>query len=461
MIAYKVDRISRNIADYSVIRGTLRRYGVEIRSVTEFFEDTPAGRFMENIIANVGQFDNDVRAERCLGGMMEAVQEGRYVWKAPPGYVNVKQNNKSTIAPGEQSGLILKVFELIATRIYSTNDIRNMIAEEGLVNRKGEPVTRSVFFCLIRNPLYKGVIKKFGKEYQASFEPIVPVELFNTVQSILSGKKKPMTHYLHENPDFPLRRFLTDEAGNKATGYWSQGKRLKYPYYSFKIKNSTIRKEELEKKFMDFLSQFEFNAKHLDRLSYHLHMQFGSETENQKSEVEIIQTQITDRNKQIDGLIALMTKGGISLSTCTERVKKLESELERLKDLLKTRPQKQYDVAELMDFAREALKEPHKVWQKSPFNIKQGLQVFDFPEGLIFDGNNFRTPKICNLYALVDQISDGLSGFVDFPDKTKNTVKRLNSPYCVKLIDTKAFWEIIVEELLKLKSILSETKRRC
>ncbi len=57
VIAYKIDRISRNVDDYSQIRLLLKRYNVEIKSTTEHFENTPAGRFMENIIANVGQFD--------------------------------------------------------------------------------------------------------------------------------------------------------------------------------------------------------------------------------------------------------------------------------------------------------------------------------------------------------------------------------------------------------------------
>jgi site-specific DNA recombinase len=54
IIAYKIDRISRNTDDYSQIRILLKRYGVEIKSTSEYFENTPAGRFMENIIANVG-----------------------------------------------------------------------------------------------------------------------------------------------------------------------------------------------------------------------------------------------------------------------------------------------------------------------------------------------------------------------------------------------------------------------
>jgi DNA invertase Pin-like site-specific DNA recombinase len=60
-----------------------KRYGASIKSVTEHIEDTPVGRFMENMIANVAQFDNDVRAERCSNGMKDTIRDGRYVWMAP------------------------------------------------------------------------------------------------------------------------------------------------------------------------------------------------------------------------------------------------------------------------------------------------------------------------------------------------------------------------------------------
>ena len=68
VIAYKLDRLSRNTDDYSQIRLLLKRYGVEIKSTTEYFENTPVGRFLENTMANIAQFDNDIRSERCAGG---------------------------------------------------------------------------------------------------------------------------------------------------------------------------------------------------------------------------------------------------------------------------------------------------------------------------------------------------------------------------------------------------------
>src|SRR5665213_858524 len=71
VVIYKLDRISRNTDDYSKIRLLLKKYGVEIKSITEYFDTTsPAGKFMENMIVNVGQFDNDVKIERCIGCLL-------------------------------------------------------------------------------------------------------------------------------------------------------------------------------------------------------------------------------------------------------------------------------------------------------------------------------------------------------------------------------------------------------
>jgi site-specific DNA recombinase len=334
VIAYKVDRISRNIADYSYLRVKLKSAGAEIRSVTEFFEDTPAGRFMENIIANVGQFDNDVRTERCVGGMREAVREGRYVWMAPLGYDNVKLNGKSTIAQNEKGTLIREAFELIAERNQSTEAIRQFMATKGLLNKKAQPVSQSNFYKLIRNPLYKGTIKKMGIISKGSFKAIVSDELFDIVQNILKGRKNPAKNYLNENPDFPLRRFVSHPSGKRLTGYWSKGKYSKYPYYSFNQPGLTFAKNKLETKFVAFFAQFEFEQKHLNVMRDFLHKTVGRHIDNDAKEEEIIKNRIDEINDQIDKLVDIHEKGGITITMLTDRTGKFETELEHLKTIL-------------------------------------------------------------------------------------------------------------------------------
>jgi site-specific DNA recombinase len=456
VIAYKVDRISRNIADYSHIRVLLKKHGIEIRSVTEFFEDTPAGRFMENIIANVSQFDNDVRTERSLGGMKEAVKEGRYVWTAPKGYSNVKINGKSTIAPNEFALLMKEAFELIAQRRYSTDVIRLQLAEKGLVNKMGRPLTCSTFFQILRNPIYKGKIKKFGEVFQGTFDAIVSEDLFDDVQNILKGRKNKVKHYLHENPDFPLRRFVFSEQGKQLTGYWSKGKRLKYPYYSFQIPRTTIRKEVLESKFMDLLAQYRIDSRFLSLMRKNLIKYFQKQTDTHEQDKEQIKTRIGEINGLIDNLIKLQTEGSISTNIFTDRIQKFDQELEDLKKHLYMPPVNNVNIPDLLKFAAEVLKNPDILWLRASLEQKRQIQVFDFPEGVIFNGENFRTPKMWSIFKLKD-IIDG-ENFVGVPSKYtgKNTLCKTNlPPSAVKLIKSRAFWEEVLTDLSKLQDIMA------
>ena len=83
LVIYKIDRLARMTEDYLAIKGYFNRLGIKIDSTTENIEDSPTGRLVENMIANIAQFDNEVRAERCRNGLVEAFRAGRYALKAP------------------------------------------------------------------------------------------------------------------------------------------------------------------------------------------------------------------------------------------------------------------------------------------------------------------------------------------------------------------------------------------
>ena len=86
LVVYRVDRLARAVIDHTAIREQVRKIGIQIQAVQESFDETPAGRFMENVFASVAQFDNDARALRTSEGMKEALRKGRWAWQAPVGY---------------------------------------------------------------------------------------------------------------------------------------------------------------------------------------------------------------------------------------------------------------------------------------------------------------------------------------------------------------------------------------
>src|SRR5262249_23262544 len=158
---------------YSQLRILFRKYGVEIRSVTEYFENSPSGRFLENIIANVAQFDNEQRAERCTNGMREAMREGRYVWMAPIGYSNdAKYNGKPTIQPNETAPLVKRSFELVATATRPIDEVWRQMVREGLKVKSGKAISRPHFHDMLRNPTYTGWIEKFGERNRGAFQGV-------------------------------------------------------------------------------------------------------------------------------------------------------------------------------------------------------------------------------------------------------------------------------------------------
>src|SRR5579871_6271925 len=133
VIIPKIDRLARNRDDYGTLKAFLSRLQIRLDSIGERIEDTPVGRFTESILASVAQFDNEIRAERCKGGMVEAVREGRWMWLAPKGYRNVRINGKANIAPDEHLGPIMtKAFERIASGSHSSQSVCNWLQAYGV-----------------------------------------------------------------------------------------------------------------------------------------------------------------------------------------------------------------------------------------------------------------------------------------------------------------------------------------
>src|SRR5215204_3137618 len=83
VIVLSVSRFSRNTHDHSVVRALLLRSGVKLRAVNEQFGDDPVGKFTETLLSAVAQLENDQKSERTKAGMREALDRGRWTWRAP------------------------------------------------------------------------------------------------------------------------------------------------------------------------------------------------------------------------------------------------------------------------------------------------------------------------------------------------------------------------------------------
>jgi site-specific DNA recombinase len=259
VVVYALSRFSRNSADHHAIAALLRGLGIALRSVTEPIDDSPAGRFMEAVIAGVAQFDNDMRSARTVAGMKAAIERGRWVWMAPIGYRNAKGHPSLVQEPAE-AVLVRTAFELYAGGL-TEKQARAAVVAQGLRTQKGRPISSTGFAKLLRNPAYMGLVRApaWKDAAQGDFEPIVPPDLFARVQQRLHRKRgiaEPIARH-RDHPDFPLRRFVRCGTCEVVlTGSWSTGRGgRRYAFYSCRRCQMAVRKADLEQAFVDLLDR--------------------------------------------------------------------------------------------------------------------------------------------------------------------------------------------------------------
>ncbi len=460
IVIYKIDRLSRNTDDYSQLRLFLKRYGVEIKSTSEFFEDNPVGRFMENTMANIAQFDNDIRAERCIGGMREAVREGRYVWNAPLGYNNVKVDGKATIAPDQKLfPLLRQVFELLAQSDYSVEQIRQIMQHRGLVNRKGVPLSKSCFYFVINSEIYTGWISKFGERHKGSFEPLISEEVFKKVVYRLKNKALKNNPHTKDNPDFPLRRFVFHPTGQRLTGAWSSGRREKYPYYFFRLPKSIYPKNQLENNFMTFLDTFKLPKIYYSKLSKFVSEELTKD-QNATRENRILYTKHIEVLKQKQNTIIQKNLDNIIPDTVLkQQLGLIEKEIATLEGLLEKPLQDEINYSIAFKGIREFVEHPAETWKKACFKKKILLQWFYFPNGIIFDGINCRTHEKCCIFKLKELFDANNSFNVHPSNSISNTTHAPHSPSNKEnnQLEYSLYKEEFLKELVSLTKITQES----
>ncbi len=165
----KWDRFSRNAGDAYQMISTLRKLGVEPQAIEQPLDlAIPENKLMLAFYLAAPEVENNRRALNVTYGKKKARREGRWMGKAPLGYINkITADGKKYIAPKEPAASILKwAFNTIAKGQYQVEQIYKA------VNDQGFKVCKSGFWNLLRNPVYCGKILTCGwKELHKTYVP--------------------------------------------------------------------------------------------------------------------------------------------------------------------------------------------------------------------------------------------------------------------------------------------------
>ena len=265
-VVWKIDRFARNTTDHFAVRAQLTKYGVTLHSVTEPISDDPIGKMTETMLAGYAQFENEIRKQRCEGGMQGKIKNGIRPWKPPLGYICSKQRtDKRKTVPDqpdvERFYLVQKGLKEYAKGNLTIQGLTSLYSQWGLRTRTGRPMFKQLVDRMLVDKFYTGwLIDPWTREeHKGLHEPMITLQEWERIQYIKTRNSnlKNIPH-LVIHPDFPLRRFVKCACHEGLTGAWRTGRSKRYPYYNCRNTqcehfSHSIAKDELEGKFIYLL----------------------------------------------------------------------------------------------------------------------------------------------------------------------------------------------------------------
>ena len=207
VVIYKIDRLTRSLADFSKMVEVFERQGVSFVSVTQQFNTTTSmGRLMLNVLLSFAQFEREVTGERIRDKIAASKRKGMWMGGTPPLGYDVR--DRKLVVNEPEAALVRDIFARYAETGSPAQLVRELqieghttkvwVAQNGR-RHEGKVLDQQCLFTMLRNRLYLGEMMHKGQAFPGQHEPIVSQELWAAVQAVVDERKRgPRTQYKKE-----------------------------------------------------------------------------------------------------------------------------------------------------------------------------------------------------------------------------------------------------------------------
>lgn len=188
VIAYKSNRIARNMLQALQYEAKLDVFGIKTLYAKEEFGNTAAGRFALRTMMNVNQFYSENMAEDIRRGMRDNAEACKVNGALPLGYVK-GPDGRYAIEPKEAE-LVREIYEKVFDGV-TLIEIANELNARGIPTKQGNRWNKNSFHRILSNDNYIGVYRHSGFVKEDGIPPILDKEVFYAMQQHLDNKPRP------------------------------------------------------------------------------------------------------------------------------------------------------------------------------------------------------------------------------------------------------------------------------
>ena len=241
VVVYKIDRLTRSLADFAKMVDVFDLHDVSFSAVTQQINSaTSMGRLMLNVLLSFAQFEREVTSERIRDKIAAAKRKGMWMGGVPSiGYDVV---NRQLVVNDAEAAVVRRIFAEMLT-IGSPTQIAANLTAEGITTkawttqegqtRSGTRIDKKYLHKLLRNRIYLGELSHKGNWYPGAHPPIIDRALWDKVHAVLAkdSHARSVETKIRSRTDALLRGLLYAPSGERMYPTYSSKRGHKYHYY--------------------------------------------------------------------------------------------------------------------------------------------------------------------------------------------------------------------------------------
>jgi DNA invertase Pin-like site-specific DNA recombinase len=239
VVVYKVDRLTRSLADFAKIVEIFDAAGVSFVSVTQQFNTTTSmGRLTLNVLLSFAQFEREVTGERIRDKIAASKQKGMWMggW-VPIGY---DRKDRTLTINENEAKTVRTIFELFL-KLKNVRKVQVELARLKLTTKPypistgrilgGLPFSRGHIYRILSNPLYIGEIAHKDIRHAGQHPRIIDQETWDAVNALIGSNRREHRARSKAGHANLLAGLIYDEAGRRLVSSHTTKNGKRYLYY--------------------------------------------------------------------------------------------------------------------------------------------------------------------------------------------------------------------------------------
>ncbi|APO55332.1 recombinase family protein [Bradyrhizobium diazoefficiens] len=238
VVVYKIDRLTRSLADFAKLVETFDARSISFVAVTQQFNTTTSmGRLTLNVLLSFAQFERELSSERVRDKIAASRRKGKWTGGTVP--LGYEAKDKKLVANKPEAEIVRTIFRLYLelksfSRLVAELDRRGIVTKRR--NTKvakyngGIPFTYGPLAYFLKNRVYVGETHHGGKWFEGEHQPIVTRQTFEKVQALLKSNTNGR-HIKYSQSRALLQGKLYDDKGNRMGPSFSSKNGVRYRFY--------------------------------------------------------------------------------------------------------------------------------------------------------------------------------------------------------------------------------------